>query len=136
MAHINKFQIHWQIVRVKARKIKDVERKIDFVKQFLISYDSLENKERVKNWATMTSMGYRDKSIKDLFKAFLQWISSYSYNSKDLHNDFAEHPNEDLLLVYKDLSKRKYGFQYSKTPKSHIDFMDGLSDYLSSSGVI
>jgi len=129
---VNKFHIDWQIVRVKARTIKNVDDKILFVKTFLIENNSYENKMRVKNWAIMTRMGYRIQSIKQLFTEFLVWIDSYSYDKLDLPNDFSKHDFDDLLKVHKDLSKRKYGFQYSKVPTSHINFMRNLESYIES----
>ena len=50
---VNKFSIDWQICRVRARSIKDVDNKIKFVISFLETYRSKENVERVLNWLSL-----------------------------------------------------------------------------------
>ena len=62
----NKFNIHWQIVRVKARSIKDVDAKVDFVMDFLNSNKNVHNKDRVSNWLKMTSYAYKAVSYTHL----------------------------------------------------------------------
>jgi len=130
MARVNKFQISWQLVRVDARSLKDVSQKISFVKDFLEKNRSEENYARVKNWATMTAMAYRDESIKELFKVFLSHMETLTYDREDVINDFSLYSLDELMRVHDDLSKRKYGFQYSRVPVSHISFMNGLRSYL------
>ena len=49
MARVNKFNIAWQIERVKARSIKDVNQKVKHVVSFLNKNKSKENYERVLN---------------------------------------------------------------------------------------
>jgi len=133
MAHTNKFQIGWQLARVNARSLKDVSEKIAFVKAFLESNNSEENYFRVKNWSTMTAMAYRDASIKTLFKEFSQHLETITYDKADEPNDFSQYSYKDLIRVHKDLSKRKYGFQYSKVPSSHTSFMNELTSFIETS---
>ena len=49
----------------------------------------------------------------------------------DMDNDLSKISTENLKLVYNDLSKRKYGFQFKTAPKDHIKFMENLKDELS-----
>lgn len=131
MSRTNKFQIDWQIVRVKAKSIKDVALKIVLVKKFLIDNPSRENYDRVKNWATMTSYAYKDLYKKDLFIEFLVFMETLTYDKPDLDNDFSRIALSDLLMVHKDLSKRKYNFHFGNhVPKSHTRFMESLTVYL------
>ena len=46
---VNKFNIHWQIVRVDAKSIKKVDEKIKFIINFLNSNKNIHNYERVLN---------------------------------------------------------------------------------------
>jgi hypothetical protein len=130
MARVNKFNIRWQIIRTNAKKYKNVDQKIDYVLGFLRMYNSKENYARVKNWLTMTAMGYREQSIKILFSQSKELIETIEYDKEDEKNDFSIFSIEDLIYVHKDLTKRKYGFQYSKVPVSHINFMRELTEYL------
>lgn len=131
MPHVNKFNIRWQIVRTKARSIKDVNQKVEFVKSFLTQHNSKENYARVKNWMTMTALAYREQDKKDAFIKGKLFIETIDYDKEDEQNDFSKFSFDDLMLVYNDLQKRKYGFQYSKTPISHINFVNGLESFLS-----
>lgn len=126
---VNKFNIYWQIVRVKARDIKDVDEKINFVVEFLEQKPNTHNLERVRNWLKMTSLGYTGANRKK-FEKVLEALDGESYSSKDLPNDLTKIRTADLQLVHKDLSKRKYGFQFNKTPQAHIDFMEALEKEL------
>ena len=123
---INKFNISWQLVRVKARKIKDVENKIDFVLDFLKKNNSKENFGRIVNWLKMARLGYKDMNKRQLFIDALNLIGKNKYDARDNVNDLSLIISDDLLMVYKDLSKRKYGFQYKSIPKSHIEFVTKL----------
>ena len=61
---ITKYNIHWQIVRVQAKKYKDVTTKLDYVLHFYQQHKTLDNYERIMNWLEGLAMGYRDISIK------------------------------------------------------------------------
>ena len=123
---INKFNISWQLVRVKARKIKDVESKIEFVLNFLKKNNSKENFSRIVNWLKMTRLGYKDMNKRQLFIDALNMVEMIKCDAKDNVNDLSLVISNDLLMVYKDLNKRKYGFQYKSAPKSHVEFVTKL----------
>lgn len=128
---INKFNIHWQIVRVNARSIKNASNKIKYVMNFLKDNKNIHNYGRVLNWLQMSKLGY-----KNLDRKFFDYAISLikdrekEYDYKDNDNDFSKVSREDLLKVYNDLSKRKYGFLYKNTPKSHTEFMIKLKNNL------
>jgi hypothetical protein len=124
----NKFNIHWQLTRTQVRKIKDVDAKIKYVLKFLDHNKNIHNYGRVHNWLKMTGVAYKD----DKRQKFVDAVSKLEANkskyssSADNENDLSKMSKDDLKLVYKDLSKRKYGFQYKSVPKAHTDFMDKL----------
>ncbi len=125
----NKFDITWQIVRTKAKSIKDPQEKIDFVMDFLNDYPNTNNKDRVKNWLKMTSVAYSDPSVRSLFQTALNFIENISevYRSdEDNITKLEDISNRDLMAVYNDLKKRKYGFQFKKVPVAHTKFMEQL----------
>ena len=128
---VNKFQIRWQVIRCQARKIKDVNLKIEFVKNFILEYPSKENYARVKTWLVMSAMGYKDQEKKMLFSEGKRFIETITYSMEDEVNDFSLFEDDEIILVYKDLSKRKYSFQFDKAPSTHVVFMEALKEYMS-----
>ena len=128
----NKFNIHWQIVRANARDLKDVDDKISYVMEFLNKNKNIHNYGRVHNWLKMTSVAYKGEK-REKFVAVLDNVedSKDKYASKeDMSNDLNSVPKEDLEKVYKDLSKRKYGFQYKSVPKAHTEFLNKLEEVI------
>lgn len=128
----NKFNIHWQLTRTQVRKIKDVDAKIKYVLNFLNRNKNVHNYGRVHNWLKMTGVAYKDDKRQKFVDAVskLEANKSKYSNTADNENDLSKMSKDDLKLVYKDLSKRKYGFQYKSVPKAHTDFMDKLKKAL------
>ena len=132
MATVNKFNIHWQIVRVDARAIKDPAKKITFVLKFLNSHKNAHNYGRVMNWLKMTGVSYKgdDRKLFEDAVANLQKNESKYSSQEDNENDLSKVDRSDLEKVYKDLSTRKYGFQFKTVPKAHTEFMSNLEKAL------
>jgi hypothetical protein len=129
---VNKFNIHWQIVRTKARDIKDPKAKLKYVLSFLDDNKNAHNFGRVLNWVQMTAVSYKG-DVREMFEKAatdLKERSSDYSDTKDMPNDLNNVPWADVEKVYADLSKRMYGFQYKTTPKAHIEFMDVLKKHL------
>jgi hypothetical protein len=124
----NKFNIHWQIVRTQARDIKDPDAKIKHVMNHLNSNKNIHNFGRVHNWLKMTGVAYKgdDRAKFERATGALEKRKGEFSSSEDNGNDLSKVSKEDLQKVHKDLSKRKYGFQYKTVPKAHTDFMDQL----------
>ena len=57
---ISKYDIHWQIVRVQAKKYKDISAKINYVLEFYSHHKTLDNHERILNWLEGLAMGYKN----------------------------------------------------------------------------
>lgn len=127
---MNKFNIYWQIVRVRARKPKDVRHKIEYIKQFINDHPNIYNFDRVLNWAKMTKIAYPDPSSqRSLFDKFIEYLEENEDNfniKKDMPNDLTKVDIKSLKMVYNDLKKRKYGFQFKNAPRDHIEFMKDL----------
>lgn len=128
----NKFNIHWQLARTQVRKIKDVDAKIKFIMNFLDRNKNIHNYGRVHNWLKMTGVAYKDEKRQKFVDAVskLEDNKSKYSSTSDNDNDLSKMSKDDLKLVYKDLSKRKYGFQYKSVPKAHTDFLDQLKKAL------
>ena len=132
---VNKYHPAWQIIRVKARLEKDPALKLMSVQDWFDNNPSVQNYERVHNWIKMTAMGYRDET-KEMFLRSLVELEAIKDQCKLVVEDdwmLGLYDTDDLRLVYKDLLKRKYGFQFKKVPLSHTLFMARLSEYLDES---
>lgn len=132
---VNKFNIHWQIARVNARKIKDVRAKLLFVLKFLKNNANAHNFYRVQNWLRMTKLGYSAPADRRMFDGALEGLDkdfSKLYSSeKDSPNDLGDVALADLKAVHKDLSKRTYSFQFKSTPPvDHVKFMAKLDKHI------
>ena len=130
----NKFNIHWQLVRTKARKIKDVTEKIEYVLNFLDGHPNKHNFKRVQNWAKMTSLGYPNgseerKALVSMYQYLCDNVNRYNENIDD-SNDLSTISTDDLKSVLKDLKTRKYEFQFGKIPVAHTEFVAKLEDEL------
>jgi hypothetical protein len=133
--NVNKFDIGWQVVRTDARDIKDVPKKISFVLHFLNSHPTKENYGRVHNWLRMAKLGYKSEPEKAQdFEHALDQIENHKekYSSEETsEGDLSSISNDKLQKVYKDLKKRKYGFQIKTVPKAHTEFLHKLEKELS-----
>lgn len=132
---VNKFDINWQIVRTKARSIKDVGEKLEYVLSFLRKSPTFNNYGRVLNWVKMTGVAYpkgseQRQSFVDAQNDLEENREIYSDMTDD-GNDFSNIELSDLKLVLNDLKKRKYGFQYKTVPKAHTEFVKALEDAIS-----
>ena len=122
----SKFDMSWQLIRTQARQIKDVQSKINFVLEFLEKNPNIHNYLRVKNWVKMTKLGYKDEqSIIEFEDAeyFLETEKAKFQSTEDNKKQLSDFSTNELNIVYKDLNKRKYNFQFNKTPVAHIEFI-------------
>lgn len=124
---VNKFNIHWQIARVNAKDIKCVDSKIHYILNFLYANSNVFNYHRVMNWLNMTKLAY-NQQIRDVFDNYINELklNESNFSDVDSDNDLDLIDIDDIIKVYRDLNKRKYNFQYNKTPKDHIMFMNLL----------
>lgn len=125
---VNKFNIHWQIVRVKARSISDIDDKLNFVLTFLDQNKNVFNFHRVRNWLKTSAMSYKDIAR----RKFIEKIDLIDKHKQDYEslidndNDLQQISSNNLQRVLKDLANRKYNFQFKSIPKDHIDFVEKI----------
>ena len=125
----SKWNIDWQLVRVQARSLKNWNEKKTFILNWYRDNPSSQNYSRVMNWVRMTCMGYKispNDTITELKTIEVQ--SGLSDTTTMKHVSI-----EDLQKVLKDLTKRKYNFQFKgQTPQGHIDFVETLMGEINS----
>ena len=134
METIDKYQIDWQIVRARAKKLKDYAEKISLVREFIQNNTTIENIERASNWANMSVLGYKNKNIQAA-AAFTNFVCYLDENFEDavnevFENDFTKYKLEDLEILLKDLKSRKFDFQYNGVPKAQEMFVEELENYI------
>jgi len=131
-----KFNTSWQLTRVNARKIKDPLQKILYVLSYLEAYPSIHSYKRVMNWIKMTRLGYKQQRI--IFDKYIDSLEANESKYKSIEDSptaFSQFSNESILEIYKDLSKRKYGFQIKAIPKEHTAYMLLLEKYMQEKGL-
>jgi hypothetical protein len=124
---VNKFNTEWQDARTDAKKIKDVEEKISFVKKFLNKNPTKANLGRVLNWARMTKLGYSSSPSKQSqFDDFIDYLENNEekYSGEDKDVDLHDISPEKFVKIYKDLINRRNDFQHEgKRPKTMIEYL-------------
>ena len=137
MMRVNKFNIHWQIVRCEAKMMANPEDKIQHILRFLDKNPCIQNYYRVLNWFQMTKIAY-DKLTRGIFDFYLKQMHVHHYKKQvagkhaafgleDMDNSFDGIHTSELRMVLRDLQKRTYGFQFAgRVPQQHIEFVERL----------
>lgn len=124
---MNKFNMTWQLIRTKAKLIKDVNKKVNYVLDFVKEDNYFSNYDRVKNWLRTTSYAYKDRSV---FNNALTLLETLNYIEGDSDDDLNNFDQSEIEMVLKDLNKRKYNFQFKGAPKDHIVFVEKLTEVI------
>ena len=68
----NKWNISWQVARVRAKKIKDIQMRVDFMHEWLLIHNFRVNIDRIAIWLRMSMMSANYESTiiykKDIFE--------------------------------------------------------------------
>ena len=130
---VNKFNTEWQVTREEAKKIKDVDKKIAHVKNFLEQNPSKANLGRVLNWTRMTKLGYKNSSpeLAQKFEEYLEYldlnVDKFTEEDKDI--DLNDLPEAKFIAVYKDLAHRKNDFQHGgKRPETMKNYLAQMKE--------
>jgi hypothetical protein len=136
MPYVNKFNIAWQVMRVKAKKIEGAHNKGAMIIGWLVNHPTYANYKRVHNWLRMLEYGYR---IGSGDRKYCEWALKQLEENKDTYNDpsdsdhldFRSHRRSEIYAVLMDLRKRKNNFQFlGRTPVDQQEFMDKLEQYI------
>lgn len=130
MAVVNKYNLDWQMVRLEARKTKNVDAKLRLVTKFFLKNKSTQNLVRILNWSQMTKLGYGGAHAHK-FMSFEVAMRAYGLKlptTAEERNNFAAYPREKLKALLKDLQGRKWSFQFKQAPKEHIEFVIQLEE--------
>ena len=63
MSKVYKYNIDWQVTRVKAKDIKDIDDKLEYISSFYKKHKNKENQERIINWAKGLKIAYPKSKI-------------------------------------------------------------------------
>jgi len=130
---INKFNTLWQIARVEAKDIKDVDQKIEHVKKCLFNNPSQENFGRITNWTSMTKLGYKNTSMESVqkFEDFLDFLDNHKleFTAEDKDIDLHDVPEDVFWNVYNDLIHRSNNFQHKgKRPVTMSQYLAKMKE--------
>lgn len=129
---VNKYHLDWQVARLGAKQEKDILAKSHRIRVFFIHQKSEQNRRRALNWAKMTKLAYAEEKrgpFDALINMLNNWEGKLEYKDEDMHN-FENYQLRTLESLQKDLNSRKWNFQYNKAPKSHVEFMSKLKEYI------
>ncbi len=101
-----KYNLLWQLIRVKNKKEKLLKNKLDNIVSFLHSYPSIGNKDRVLNYLNGLELGYKDLLSRDTVRRCYDQVSKFKPTEKDTDISIKIIDTVDLLFLYKDLYKR------------------------------
>lgn len=128
---ITKYTVEWQIARVRAKKAKKCEDKLEIVKTYFDDKTTYSRFERSYNWTEGLLRGYKDQINKAKTAAFLDYLEKNKpqYSSIDLdHDDFSITEPELIRFLYKDLYKRTQKWlQQGYAHKEQITFLHNLA---------
>ena len=134
--YVNKFNIAWQVTRVKAKKIEGAHNKGAFVIGWLVDHPTYANYKRVHNWLKMLGYGYK---IDSGDRRYCEWAlkqleenrESYTDPSDTDHLDFIRYKHTEVYEVFVDLLARKNNFQFlGRTPVDQKVFVEAMEKYL------
>ena len=102
----SKYNLLWQLTRVKNKKEKFLKNKLDNIVSFLYSYPSIDNKNRILNYLNGLELGYKDFLSRDIVRRCYIQISEFKPTKKDIDISIKDINTVDLLFLYNDLYKR------------------------------
>ena len=133
MQKVNKFNSAWQLVRVKAKKTKDADKKIELVITYYKNNFTKSDLNRVLNWLKTTRMGYKaSPQTQQKFDVAIKALDMNPtvFDNKSTIQELSKQEAKDIL---KDLKTRKYDFQFKgKAPLTHKQFVNELEVYIGS----
>lgn len=100
----DKYNLLWQLTRVKNKKEEYLGNKILNVIMFLNKYPSQENKDRVINYLKGVKLAY--KNFQDAISTHIEEASEIKVKIKDTDIKIEAANTDDLLFLYKDLFER------------------------------
>ena len=103
---ISKYNLLWQLTRVKNKKEKSLKNKLDNVISFLYNYPSFDNKDRVLNYLNGLELGYKDFLSRDTVRRCYIQACKFIPTKKDTDISVKGIDTVDLLFLYNDLYKR------------------------------
>lgn len=103
---VSKYNLLWQLTRVKNKKEKLLKNKLDNIVSFLYSYPSIDNKDRILNYLNGLELGYKDLLSRDTVRRCYNQISKLKPTERETDISVKSVSTTDLLFLYNDLYKR------------------------------
>lgn len=133
---VSKYNLLWQLARVKNKKEKLLKNKLDNVVSFLHNYPSIENKNRVLNYLNGLELGYKDLLSRDTVGRCYTQVSKFNPTEEDTDVSVKIIDTSDLLFLYNDLYKRnEQWLKNNYRHKGQNEFLEKLYKELTFRGV-
>lgn len=131
-----KYNLLWQLTRVKNKKEKSLKNKLDNVVSFLHNYPSVDNKDRILNYLNGLELGYKDLLSRDTVRRCYIQVSKFKPTEKDTDVSVKIIDTSDLLFLYNDLYKRnEQWLKNNYRHKGQNEFLEKLYEELRSRDV-
>lgn len=115
---ITKYNVHWQVVRVQAKKYKDVDSKLNYVLNFYKAHKTLDNHERIMNWIEGLAMGYKDLSTKAKINSYKELFDKSTIKEPIINVDkIQDQAYKDSKLYNQILIKECFNDNYNRFKK-------------------
>jgi hypothetical protein len=130
-ADVTKYQLDWQIVRVKAKKIKEPLKKVDFVLDYYNKNKNYDNWERCVNWMEGLAMGYKIPAVRQMIEDRIEDFVKVNNREQYSEPNYKKYSNEDLYECLRD-NWNRYSLWSSKgyIHRELETFIDNLIRYL------
>lgn len=127
----NKFNLDWQITRVRAKLSKKYEDKISIVKNYIETNTTVEALDRVINWVNSFLGDSKYVCEIVMFKEFLNTLN-YKQNEIEF-NDFSKYDNDIKYKLLIDLLKRnkkwlQNGYRHSQQNEFILNLFNSIND--------
>ena len=133
---VYKYNLLWQVVRIRNKKFKRLQDKLHNVTGFLYKYPSPQNKERVLNYLEGLALGYKDIDSRLVIYYHIGAIEKFKPTSIEEDTIFLFVDTKDLLSLYKDLYKRNTNWLKGNYRNKDLnEFLEGLYIELKRRGI-
>lgn len=131
-----KYNLLWQLTRVKNKKEKSLKNKLDNVVSFLYNYPSADNKDRILNYLNGLELGYKDLLSRDAIRCCYIQVSKFKPTEEDTDVSVKIIDTPDLFFLYNDLYKRnEQWLKNNYRHKEQNEFLEKLYKELTSRGI-
>lgn len=128
---ISKFDIHWQIQRIRLKRLASLDEKLNSVTNFFLLNKTIAMQERVLNYLEGLSMAYKGEERKKCLDVREQLTMVIVLDINNCSHDFTVYSEMELNQLLKDLMIRaKKWLKNGYRNEELLNFIHKLAKYL------